>query len=196
VEVAEARRALGLGPTPAWDDVRAAYRQAIRAAHPDRAGGSTQRAAVLNDAYATLLRAREAGTLHAVGAAAARTAARPAPAPPPAAAPMPDPVPGAVIAAGDTLVLPVPSDEAFVAVLEACHRVGDVTYVDRQCAIVEAVLRLPGEGTCSLVVTFQGRAHGTDAFCTLEAIEHVHSLPVESLVQELGSVVTDVLGGR
>jgi hypothetical protein len=193
VEVAEARRALGLGPLPDWGEVRAAYRRAIQAAHPDRAGGSTGQAAALNDAYATLLKARRDGTLHALADLDGPAPPSP-PSPPPPPAP-PEPIAGAVLAAGETLVLPVPPDEAFVAVLEACHRVGDVTYVDRQCAIVEAVLRLAGEGTCSLVVTFQGRAHGTDAFCTLEAIVHVHSLPVEPLVRELGSVVTDVLRG-
>jgi hypothetical protein len=97
------------------------------------------------------------------------------------------------VAAGDTLVLPVPPDEAFLIVLEACHRIADVTYVDRQCGIVEALLRLDGEGTCSLVVTFQGRAHGTDAFCTLEAIEHVGSLPVDPIVRRLGAAAAEVL---
>ena len=57
--------------------------------------------------------------------------------------------------------------------LEACHRIGDVTYVDRSCAIFEALVAVEGEGTCSLVITVQGRADGTDAFCTLEAIERV-----------------------
>jgi hypothetical protein len=185
VEVAEARRALGLGAAPDWAQVRAAYREAIQAAHPDRAGGSTDRAARLNEAYATLARARRAGTLPEPGDAPEGAPADLAPVPPD----------GAVLATSDTLLVPVPPDEAFLVVLEACHRVGEVTYVDRQCAIVEALLRVAGEGTCSLVVTFQGRAHGTEAFCTLEAIEHVHSLPVAPLVRELGAVVTDVLQG-
>ena len=54
MDVAEARRVLGLGPTPSWGEVRIAYRAQIRAAHPDRAGGSTARAALVNHAYATL----------------------------------------------------------------------------------------------------------------------------------------------
>jgi hypothetical protein len=86
---------------------------------------------------------------------------------------------------GDTLLLPVPPDEAFALVVEACHRVGEVTYLDRSCAILETVVTVPGEGACSLVVTLQGRAHGTEAFCTLEAIEHVGSPPVAPVVAAL-----------
>jgi hypothetical protein len=97
------------------------------------------------------------------------------------------------VADGDTLHLPVPGDEAFAVVLESCHRLGDVTYVDRQCGILEALLQLEGEGTCSLVVTFQGRAHGTEAFCTLEAIEHVGSPPVAPIVRRLGEEAHGVL---
>lgn len=179
MDVATARTALGVGPGAAWAEVRTAYRAAMQSAHPDREGGSTQRAAALNEAYATLVRARRAPP--------------PAPPPEPAFEPAFEPPPGAVVAAGDTLHLPVPADEAFAVVLEACHRLADVTYVDRQCGILEAVLQLDGEGTCSLVVTFQGRAHGTEAFCTLEAIEHVGSPPVGPIVRRLGECAADVL---
>jgi hypothetical protein len=192
VDEAAARAALGVRPGAPWAEVRAAYRAAIQTAHPDRAGGSTRAAATLNDAYATLLRTRT------------RT-----PTPTPAQTPDPSrtgvrfpgepggnaPRFGGLGVVGDTLVLPVPPDEAFVAVLEACHRVGDVTYVDRQCGIVEALLQIAGEGTCSLVTTFQGRAYGTDVFCTLEAIEHVASPPVDAVARELGEGVAEVLQG-
>ena len=69
--------------------------------------------------------------------------------------------------------------------VEACHRIGDVTYIDRSCAILEALVPVEGEGVCSLVITLQGRADGTDAFCTLEAIEHVASPPVRPVVERL-----------
>jgi hypothetical protein len=86
---------------------------------------------------------------------------------------------------GDTVHIVAPPDEAFARILEACHRIGDVTYVDRSCAILEALVRVEGEGVCSLVITLQGRADGTDAFCTLEAIEHVASPPVRNVVERL-----------
>ncbi len=79
----------------------------------------------------------------------------------------------------------MPADEAFARLLDACHQIGDVTYVDRSCAILEALVRVEGEGVCSLVITLQGRADGTDAFCTLEALEHVASPPVRAIVVDL-----------
>ncbi len=159
---------LGVAPDASWAAVRSAYRRAIRAAHPDVAGGSSSRAATLNVAYATLVRARRA-----------------APSEPVRSRPRPPRVGPIEVLDGDTLRVAAPPDEAFLAVLEACHRIGDVTYVDRSCAILETLVRIPGEGACSLVVSFQGRALGTDAFCTLEAIEHVGSPPVGPVIAAL-----------
>ena len=176
-----ARRALGVADDAPWDAVRAAYRTAIGRAHPDRAGGSTRAAAALNVAYATLVRARRDGSPTTPSPPAAP---RPAPRRPPVA-----PVGPVEVLDGDTLHLPVPPDEAFALLVDAAHRIGDVTYVDRSCAIFEALVVVPDEGTCSLVVTLQGRAHGTDAFCTLEAIEHVGSPPPAPVVHALGEAL-------
>jgi hypothetical protein len=186
MDATAARQVLGVAPSAPWAEVRAAYRSAIRAAHPDRAGGSTARAAHLNEAYATLVRDRRDGP--AGGRRGWRADRAPGPPPPPPAT-RPEPVGPVEVLDGDTLRLPVPPDEAFVAILDACHRIGSVTYVDRSCAILEALVPIAGEGTCSLVVTFQGRAHGTDAFCTLEAIEHVASPPVRPVVAALAAAL-------
>jgi hypothetical protein len=182
VEVPAARSTLGLGPTPSWTEVRIAYRAQIAAAHPDRAGGDAARAALVTEAYATLERAHREGRLHHVPTPdppAAGTAGRRPPPPPPPFDEPPE------VLDGDTVHLVAPPDEAFIRILEACHRIGDVTYVDRSCAILETLVKVEGEGTCSLVITLQGRAHGTDAFCTLEAIEHVASPPVRQVVERL-----------
>jgi hypothetical protein len=178
MDLAAARSTLGLGPTPSWSGVRAAYRAQIAAAHPDRAGGDARRAALVTEAFAALERAHRDGRLHH---------APTAPMPPPVRARWPaDPLeePPEVLD-GDTVHLLVPPDEAFARVLDACHHIGDVTYIDRSCAILEALVQVHGEGTCSLVITFQGRADGTDAFCTLEAIEHVATPPVRPVVEHL-----------
>jgi hypothetical protein len=50
-----ARAALGVGPTATAAEIRAAYRQRISAAHPDR-GGTAEAAARLNAARDLLLR--------------------------------------------------------------------------------------------------------------------------------------------
>jgi hypothetical protein len=173
VDVVEARAVLGVSDGDGWDVVRLAYRRRIRAAHPDVHGvGTTPVAARLNEAYAVLSRVRRTG---AAAAPASRATTPPAP-PPPA-----PPLVGVRVVGGDTLLLAEPPDEAFALLLEAGHRVGDVSYVDRSCAIFEVVLRQDGE-TCSLVVTLQGRAHGTEAVLTLEAMERAASLPPDRVV--------------
>jgi len=171
MDPAAACRTLGLPPGASWEEVRAAYRARIQVAHPDRAGGTTEQAATLNAAYAALLQARRTGTFGA-----------PAPGAPRAPAPVGEPP---EVLDGDTVRLSAPPDEAFALLLEAAHRIGDVTYVDRSCAIFEALVAVEGEGACSLVVSLQGRAHGTDAFCTLQAIERVASPPVRHVVEAL-----------
>jgi hypothetical protein len=180
VEVAAARAELGLGPTPTWTQVRIAYRAQIAASHPDRAGGDPARAAIVTEAYATLERAHREGRL------ADRLPPSPPPPPPSrhrrAAAPLDEPP---EVLDGDTILVVAPPDEAFARIVEACHRIGDVTYIDRSCAILETLVRVEGEGVCSLVITLQGRSHGTEAFCTLEAIEHVASPPVHEVVDRL-----------
>jgi len=182
MDAADARARLGLGATPTWTEVRVAYRAQIAAAHPDRVGGDTALAALVNAAYATLEAAHRDGHLHAPpprpSAPPTATVTRAQGAPPPLDEP-PE------VLDGDTVHLPVPPDEAFARLLDACHHIGDVTYVDRSCAILEALVRVEGEGVCSLVITLQGRVDGTDAFCTLEAIEHVASPPVRPIVQQL-----------
>ena len=177
MEVADARFELGLDTEATWTQVRVAYRAQIAAAHPDRAGGDARRAARVTEAYATLERAHRDGRLHI---------APPAPPPPRPRRPAPPPLdePPEVLD-GDTVYLAAPPDEAFVRVLEACHRIGDVTYVDRSCAILEALVPIAGEGACSLVISLQGRADGTEAFCTLESIERVASPPVRHVTEAL-----------
>jgi hypothetical protein len=180
LEVRVARAELGLGPSPTWTQVRIAYRAQIAASHPDRPGGDPARAALVTEAYATLERAHREGRLVE-------------PAAPPAAPPRPSSSERTIppldeppeVLDGDTVHLAAPPDEAFARLLDACHRIGDVTYIDRSCAILEALVRVEGEGVCSLVITIQGRADGTDAFCTLEAIEHVASPPVRPIVEHL-----------
>jgi hypothetical protein len=178
VDVASARRALGLGSSPSWDEVRAAYRARIQVAHPDRSGGSAARAVELNAAYTVLLRARREGTLHDPAPPVAEPGATRSPI---AEEPWEPPE----VLDGDTVRIGAPPDEAFARLLDAAHRIGAVTYVDRACAIFEALVTVQGEGACSLVVTLQGRAEGTDAFCTLEAIEHVARPPVRPVVEAL-----------
>lgn len=191
MDVVEARAVLGVTEADGWDVVRVAYRTRIRAAHPDTHGPSAApRAVRLNEAYAVLSRARRAGT---AATAPAPAAPPPPPAPPPPAPPPTPPTPpprvGLRVDGDDTLLLAAPPDQAFALLLDAGHRVGNVSYVDRSCAIFEVVVRQDGE-TCSLVVTVQPRAHGTEALLTLEAMERPATLPPDRVLRR----VVDALG--
>jgi hypothetical protein len=167
VDVDEARAVLGLAPSATVDDARAAYRRLVRAHHPDLAGDvGTRTTARVIDAWRVL---RDVG---------------PAPVAPP-----PAPVVDATTD-GDTITLDVPADEAFLVLLEAAHRVGDVTHVSPGDALLEALIAFDDGRTCSLVISLQGRANGTtDAFCTLQALDAGATPPVglvvDALVEEL-----------
>jgi hypothetical protein len=174
----EARVVLGVAEGDGWDAVRAAYRLRIRSSHPDTAGaGATATAARLNEAYAVLSRARRAGRATISAARPGATTTPPPPPPPP-------PAVGVAVVGGDTMLLAAPPPLAFALLLEAGHRIGSVSYVDRSCAIFEVVVRQDGE-TCSLVVTVQPREHGTEALCTLEAMERPATLDPDRAVRRL-----------
>jgi glyoxylase-like metal-dependent hydrolase (beta-lactamase superfamily II) len=188
MDVHEARTVLGVAEGDGWDVVRAAYRRLIRSAHPDRAGGTTRAAARLNEAYAVLSRARRQGSRvgTAAGTRSATTATPRAPAPPPP--PPPPPRVGTAVVGDDTLLLAVPPPEAFARLLDAGHRIGSVSYVDRSCGIFEVVVHEDGE-TCSLLVTLQDRGQGTEVIFALESLERAASLSPEPHVLRLAGLL-------
>jgi hypothetical protein len=161
VDAREARTVLGLGPDSTRADARAAYRRLVRTHHPDVAGdGGARTTAAVIDAWRALQ--------HVVDAPAQQSVA-------------PD---------NDTITLDVPADEAFLVLLEASHRVGDVTHVSPGDGLLEALIAFDDGRTCSLVISLQGRADGTtEAFCTLQALDAGPNPPVglvvDALVEEL-----------
>jgi len=197
VELPDARRVLGVSAADRWDVVRAAYRERIRLAHPDRAGErGTARAVELNAAYRTLSVARREGRLHeADPEPVARTPSARPPAPRPGSplatrpawAPAPGPPADVRFLDADTLVLSSTPDETFRRLVEATHEIGEISYVDRSSAIFEAVLRLDDGTHASFVVSLQWRAHDAtcEAFCTLEALERAEHLDVSAVLAQL-----------
>lgn len=169
MELERARAVLGVAEGADRAAVRAAYRDRIRLAHPDIAGpGATARAAELNEAYALVTRA----------------------APPPTATSRATP-PAAHAIGHDTIHLDLPLDAALPVLIEAAHRVGEVTYIDRSSAIFETVVVLADGQSYSLLVTLQETRGGTEAFCTLEAMERVASVPVDLVVDALMGQIGD-----
>ena len=189
MDVAEARAVLGIVDGAGWDDVRAAYRRRIRAAHPDLAPGTSRQAARLNEAYAVLSRAKRGDAVvtpsdHRPGGRTRRGA----PPPPPPPAPPPPPSVGFTIVGHDTLLLAAPPGEAFALLLDAGHRVGAVSYVDRSCGIFDVVVREDDEAR-SLLVTLEPRAHGTEAVFALESLERAASLSPERLIHQVAAAL-------
>lgn len=144
---------LGVAEDTAWSDVRAAFRRLVRAHHPDTAGpAGGARVTRVIEAYAALDAHRR----------------EPAHAPRP---PEPTAAPVDTSADGDTVSVHAPRHEVFFRVLDAAHELGEVTYVDPNIGLIEVIVEFVDWPTCSLVVTFQGRATGaTEAWCTLESL--------------------------
>ena len=165
--------ALGLEPGADLATIRVHYRAAIRRAHPD-AGGDHRGAARLTAAFATLEAAARAGTL-----------------PPPHTEASPEPVAEAVEVRidDDGLVLVAPPDEVFDRLYGALDLVGTVTYADPDGGYLEALLPSTHGAPDQLVVSLQGRAHGTEAFFTLESLDASTAPPIESIVRRVASLV-------
>ena len=166
MDVDEARAVLGVADGASEADERSAFRRRLRATHPDVAGPRA-------DAGAAVARLTVAlGVLRS-----ARAAGAPPPPPTPPGPP--------AEAQGDSLLLDAPADKAFVALLEAAHAVGEVTYVDARLGLLEAVLADDGGHGCQLLITLQGRVTGTEAFCTLEPLGTTPCPPAEDVVAGL-----------
>jgi hypothetical protein len=123
-----------------------------------------------------------------VGTATAPAGTPRPPGPPRPPPPPPPPRVGSAVVGEDTLLLAAPPPEAFALLLEAGHRIGSVSYVDRSCGIFEVVVNQAGE-TCSLLVTLQGRGHGTEVVFALESLERAASLSPEPYARRLAEML-------
>ena len=190
MDLAEALEVLHLRPGTPMQEVREAYRAQVRLAHPDVVGPDG------DEDDATAHTARITGAFAVVRRAVLESGTDAVPEPPPPAPPPPAPAPrpwevDAVEADtdGDTIAIVAPPTEAFALLLEAAARLGGIGYVDRQLGILEVIVRFEGGPSCSVLITLQGRAFGTDAFCTMDSIEAAPTPPlrpvVEALVEEL-----------
>jgi hypothetical protein len=192
MELAAARRILGVAATDDWSVVRESYRALIRTTHPDIAGDAgTDRASEVNTAYRTLALARREGRLHQTVTPMAT------PTPGPARRPRPRTRPTTVddhrvpvdvrLLGDDTIVLSSTPGESFRRLVEATDLLGEISYIDRSSAIFEAVLALDDDSHASFVVSLQWRAHDAtcEAFCTLEALDRAEHLDVRGVLGQL-----------
>ena len=155
----EARRALGVGPGATADELRRAWRRLVRESHPDVAPPGTDaagRTARINAAY-TLLRA-DGG---------------------------PPPAPEPAVARGDSglLVFAGSPTPTYLRLLEAAHRLGDVTHVDLDGGLLEVLVDDPTVGTCSVLVDVASRPDGTTAAAvSIEVLSHPLAEPDPELL--------------
>src|SRR5690606_33934970 len=127
----------GAGP----EELRAAFRRALRRTHPDLHGGDGAEARRVVAAYELL--------------AAEPVPAPPAPPTPPAppAAPVPPfptvPVVSAVTVDGDTVAAELPAGDLFELLVDVGERIGDVTHLDAEAGLLEVLVQVAGHGPCS-----------------------------------------------
>ena len=92
---------------------------------------------------------------------------------------------------GDTIWIEAPPDEAYQRLLDAASTLGGIGHVDRHLGLLEVIVRFEGGPSCSVLMTLQGRAYGTDVFCEMESIEAEPTPSIqpvlECLVEQLGS---------
>ena len=68
-------------------------------------------------------------------------------------------------------------ESTFAALLEAAHSLGEIGYLDRSAWLVEVLVEFVEAPTSSVVMTLQGRARGTEVFCTVEPLSGGDSPP-------------------
>lgn len=176
-----ARAVLGVPADAPWPDVRARYRTLVRRHHPDVAAAHDAGAttALLTAAYRVLRQA------HAEGL-------QPEPASPPplrrtsSHAPSPAAPP---IDADGALVLDAPPDDAFFALLEAAHALGEVAYRDLDAGLLETIVEFDGLPAASVLCTLQGRAAGTEVFVTIEPLGATEAPAVDDVVAALRALL-------
>lgn len=182
MDLATARDVLGVEPDAPWPDVRAAYLRMVREHHPDTA---------LNDADAGI---RTVRTAQITSAYSALLANRPAPGPEPAptfAPKVEDESLADAMEGSRRVLLAAELDDAFVALLEAAHMVGVVSYVDRQSAVLEAIVtEAPGEATSLLIFLEPGEQEGvTEAFLGVEPLGGHAPAPLDPLVDRIAELL-------
>ena len=157
----DARALLGVSPQATHDEVRAAFRAQIGRHHPDvnPAPGTSAHAMALIEAWEVL--SVEPAVTDPPGTD-----------PPITDPPITDPPvtgPLAAWATGSSVMAAAPADEVMLWLIDAAHRVGDVTFLDMAAGLVEALVEFVDGPVVTLTLSLQGRvAAGTEVFISME----------------------------
>jgi hypothetical protein len=161
VEPAEAWAILGLEPVDDVRLVRSRYLGLLHRTHPDVAhhADATAETVELNLAFAVV-----SGSMSRAGG---------------------DPT-TIVLLDDDTIGVNAPHSETYFRLVEACHRLGEVTHVEPGSGLLSVVISFVDAPTCQLLLTLQGRSTGlTEIFCTVESIEAADAPPVDAVTRLL-----------
>ncbi len=164
MDVDEARELLGVHSSQSYADIRSTYRRRLYEAHPDRNSdpSAVDETKLLIAAFRCLRSSYNDADVDLDADLAASDASMD----------VSSGEPYAVLVDDDTIAISSPDAEAFADLTGVGHTIGNVTYLDRQNALLEILLQTVANDTLSLVVTLQGRANGTtEAFLTMEPLD-------------------------
>lgn len=167
MDIATALGVLGLNHEADWTEVRAMHRAAIRHSHPD-AGGSTDRAAQINQAFGLLEQVTNSGR-------------NPLPPLPPAAkcsVPTDEASPSTVVGADSPA-------ELLLCLADVGHDVGEVVSIDPQSGLLEIIVGSE-PGVAQLTVAVGERTKdGISVAFTLESLGVAAPPPIGEVVNDL-----------
>lgn len=193
LDLAGALALTGVEPGADARSVRSARRSALRTVHPDVSNDADAhlRMVALTEAFAVIE--------GALSAAADRRVPEPASVPSRAADGASSVGNGGrgqgldrpeVSVDGDTIFIGAPPDEAYQRLLESAAGIGGIGHVDRSLGLLEVIVRFEGGPSCSVLMTLQGRAFGTDVFCTMDSIEAAPTPDITPVMDALRSALS------
>ena len=177
----EALEVLDLRELPDQTTARRAYRSRLRQTHPDVSGAedATERTVRVTAAFRVVL-----AQLAEAQSSAATTTTSPEPVPDPE--PPHDPPPGVQLVDAETVGIAAPAQEALPLLIDAAHRLGDISYLDPGAGLLEVIVEFVGAPTSSVVLSLQGRATGlTEVFCSVEPLSGGDAPPADAVTQLL-----------
>ncbi len=188
MDLGEACTVLGIADGSSEKDVQTAFHDLMRLHHPDVASNSADSTSNvvdpsrLTEAYAVIVASIRTSTEGRVPSS--ESLLRDSPRPPSGHSPITSEHDG------DTIWIEAPPDEAYQRLLDAAAALGGIGHVDRTLGLLEVIVRFEGGPSCSVLMTLQGRAHGTDVFCEMESIE---AEPTPSILPILDALVEQLL---
>ena len=165
LSVDEALRTLDVQRDAAWDEIRSAYRDRVRSAHPDISEGNDNHIVSFNAAYATLVAATKNGK---------------EPLPVEESPPQEELDAKSVVRFADT-------SDPFALILDASHDVGDVIYVSEEEGLVQVLIDAGKRTESILLIQIDSTVFPIQVLFTLELQSGDQPLDIVHLVSKFGN---------